>query len=309
MKSSLLSLIEEEEQQALGPTNGTLSLEREKAIEYYNGEPFGNEVDGRSQIVSHDVADTIEWIKPSLLRIFMSGDKVVSFDPRGPEDEEQADQETDYVNYQITQKNNAFSLFYVWFTDALLSKNGYVKACWEEYEEQVKEKYENLTEEEYLMIVNDDDVEVIAHSEEIQSVVMMTQMGPVEQQVTTHSLEVQRKQNKGELKTYNVAPEHILVSANWTGICLQECPFVEHIEWKSISELRESGYDVPDDIMGDDVLELEEQERLEFYENFETNWPDPTLRLVKVREASPDPRATRAVCRADVRQAGSAFVL
>ena len=97
----LLTLIEEEESQALGPDNGSLAIERANAYSYYLGEPFGNEVDGRSQVVSHDVADTIEWIKPSLLRVFMSGDKVVSFDPHGPEDEQQADQESDYVNYII----------------------------------------------------------------------------------------------------------------------------------------------------------------------------------------------------------------
>ena len=52
----------------------TVSRQREQAMEYYYGQPFGNEVEGRSQFVDSTVADTIEWIKPSLMRVFASGD-------------------------------------------------------------------------------------------------------------------------------------------------------------------------------------------------------------------------------------------
>ena len=52
----------------------TIAKQRETAMEYYYGMPFGNEVDGRSQFVDSTVADTIEWIKPSLMRVFASGD-------------------------------------------------------------------------------------------------------------------------------------------------------------------------------------------------------------------------------------------
>ena len=284
-KPDLLTLIEEEEAQALGPENGSLAIERATALSYYLGEPFGNEVDGRSQVVSKDVAETIEWIKPSLLRIFMSGDAVVKFDPHGPEDEEQADQESDYVNYIITQKNNGFNIFYVWFTDALLSKNGYVKAYWEEHEEQVKERYEDLTEEEYLMILGDDTVEPIEHSAEEKIVTIMTPQGPMQQSMVMHDVVVQRKSDIGKCEICNIPPENVLVSANHTTVGLQNCSFVEHFEWKTISELREEGYDVPDNIGGNDTLNLEETERLEFYENLRTDSADPSMRLVKVREA------------------------
>ena len=63
----LISRVNSEIADSIG-YNDTVSDQREKAMEYYYGLPFGNEVDGRSQYVDSSVMDTIEWIKPSLMR-------------------------------------------------------------------------------------------------------------------------------------------------------------------------------------------------------------------------------------------------
>lgn len=76
----LLSRIQGEITDALG-YNDTISEQRETAMDYYYGLPFGNEVEGRSQYVDSSVMDTIEWIKPSLMRVFASGDEMVTFEP------------------------------------------------------------------------------------------------------------------------------------------------------------------------------------------------------------------------------------
>ena len=83
----LVARIEQEESLAYGVNDSQLSNERAEAIDYYLGEPFGNEVEGRSQVVSYDVQDTIESALPQLLKVFVAGDKVVAFDPKGPEDQ------------------------------------------------------------------------------------------------------------------------------------------------------------------------------------------------------------------------------
>ena len=64
--------------------------------------------------------DTIEWIKPSLMRVFASGEEMVRFNPVGPEDVGVADQATDYVNYIFTSDNPGLEILYSCFTDALL---------------------------------------------------------------------------------------------------------------------------------------------------------------------------------------------
>ncbi len=96
----IIAQIEQQESIAYGVNDSSLSDDRAEAIDYYLGQPFGNEEEGRSQVVSYDVQDTIESALPQLLKVFVAGDKVVQFDPKGPEDQEAADQETDYINHK-----------------------------------------------------------------------------------------------------------------------------------------------------------------------------------------------------------------
>ena len=52
----------------------------------HGGEPFGNEEEGRSQVVSMDVRDTVQAIMPSLMRIFHGSDRTVEYVPQSAED-------------------------------------------------------------------------------------------------------------------------------------------------------------------------------------------------------------------------------
>ena len=144
-EEELLTRIGSEITDSLGYMGDTISTQREMAMKYYYGLPFGNEVDGRSQFVDSTVQDTIEWIKPSLMRIFASGDEMVKFNAVGPEDVEMAKQATDYVNYVFMKQNPGWEILYSWFTDSLLSKNGIVKVWWEETEDTEREQYLDLT--------------------------------------------------------------------------------------------------------------------------------------------------------------------
>ena len=89
-EEELLSRINSEVTDALG-YDDTIQDQRDKAMRYYYGEPFGNEVSGRSQFVDSTVQDSIEWIKPNLMRVFASGDELVQFSPHGPEDVQMAE--------------------------------------------------------------------------------------------------------------------------------------------------------------------------------------------------------------------------
>ena len=160
----LITRIRGEITDSLGYMGDTISHQREQAMQYYYGLPFGNEVEGRSQFVDTTVADTIEWIKPSLMRVFASGDEMVKFNPVGPEDVAMAEQATDYVNYVFTRDNPGWEILYSWFTDALLSKNGIVKVWWNEYDEVEREEYSGLTEIEFEALISQEDVEVIEHT-------------------------------------------------------------------------------------------------------------------------------------------------
>jgi hypothetical protein len=130
-----------------------LSQDRATAMEYYVGDMTQDMpvVEGRSQAVSTDVADVIEGLMPTLMDIFAGSDEVVRFEPVGPEDEEAAQQETDYVNHVFMQNNPGFMTLYSFIKDALLSKVGIVKIWWEEREQEERETYFDLTEEQFMM--------------------------------------------------------------------------------------------------------------------------------------------------------------
>ena len=97
------------------------------ALDLYYGRPYGNEMKGRSQIVTRDVLESIEWKIPSLMRVFASGSKTVQFDPVTMNDEEAAEQETKVINHVFNKDNEGFDILHCWFKDALLQKIGYVK--------------------------------------------------------------------------------------------------------------------------------------------------------------------------------------
>ena len=62
------------------------------------------------------------------------------------------------------EKNEGFKIFYVWFKDALLSKNGYVKVYAEEEEEEEEYEYKGLSDAQLQMLASDEKTEVLEHT-------------------------------------------------------------------------------------------------------------------------------------------------
>lgn len=223
-EEELLSRIKGELTDALGYSD-TISEQREKAMEYYYSMPFGNEIEGRSQFVDSTVQDTIEWIKPSLMRIFASGDEMVKFSPHGPEDVAMAEQATDYVNYVFAKDNNGWEILYSWFTDALLSKNGIVKVWWDEYAEAQREEYRGLDEIAFESLVSPDGVEVVEHIEYPEGEYIL------------HDVVITRESYNGKIRIENVPPDEFLIARESKTI--EDANFVCHRVEKTLSQIRE----------------------------------------------------------------------
>jgi len=241
-ETELKAILSAEIDGAIGHLGGELTEQRRKALSYYLGEPFGNEMEGRSRVVSTDVADTIEWILPSLLKVFTAGDEVVRFEPTGPEDEEAARQATEYVNWIFSRDNPGFLILYTLFKDALLQKNGIAKVWWEEGEDTARESYRRKTFEEMQIVLADPEVEVIEHSayEDI-GIVAGPEGLPVEAPVTYHDFVVKRRTRYGCVRIMPVPPEEFLISPRARSI--EEAAFVGHRVRKTVSELLAMGYD------------------------------------------------------------------
>jgi hypothetical protein len=272
----IIAQIEAQENIAYGVNDSALSNDRAEAIDYYLGQPFGNEEEGRSQVVSYDVQDTIESALPQLLKVFVAGDKVVQFDPKGPEDQEAAEQETDYINHVVMEQNEGFKIFYVWFKDALLSKNGYVKVYAEEEEEEEEYEYKGLTDAQLQMLASDEGTEVLEHEgypdpsinmDALYQQAMMNGVDPATiMQPMLHDVKLKVTEKETEIHIENVAPENIMVSVEVNGPNLQDAKFVQHREVMQLADIAET-FDKPLDyiksIMSDlrDTFEEESNAR------------------------------------------------
>lgn len=166
------TMLASEKANAMAATSAAqLMGDRAQAMAYYQGDMSQDmpSQEGRSKAVSTDVSDTIEGLLPPLMDVIAGTDEVVRFEPVGPEDEDAAQQETDYVNHVLMQTNNGWQVLYDFTKDGLLSKTGLVKVWWEEREQEERETYYSLTEEQFAMLSmavaeSDGAMEIVEHS-------------------------------------------------------------------------------------------------------------------------------------------------
>lgn len=242
--------------------SGQLAEQRRKSIAYYLGKPYGNEIEGRSQVVTTEVRDAIEGQLPALLEIFAASDEIVKFEAENANDEAEAQQKTDYANYVFWRQNNGFLTLYCGIKDALMVKNCFTKVYWENYEENTKETYEGLTDDEFMFLMQDEEVELIEHTE-TQAPAPPQQPGqPPQPPMMLHDATFRRTKKNGKICIDSIPPEEIKVSKD-CGNDITKARFVQHSCKKSISTLREMGFKVDDDITDDSAPEwnIERQER------------------------------------------------
>ena len=280
-------VLQNEIQSAVNYYDSEFSAERAETLQFYLGEPFGNEVENRSQVVCTELSDTIEFIQPSLMKMFSSSPDFARFLPRGPEDVEAAEQATDLVNFAINSDNNGFRVIHDWFKDALLFKQGAVKFHWLETDTTVNDAYEGLTEDELTLLVSDPAIEVI--SQEVTEMGMVDPMGQEMPMDVKYSVEVKRTKKAGKVKIDNVPPEELIFSRRATS--LEDCSFIAHRTQVRAGDLIEQGYDAELVLRyaGSSDLddEAERQARFEEIESgnkYDTS-TDPSMREILVTEA------------------------
>ena len=278
----LSTIVSSEITDALNHFDSEYSQERIRAMDFYMGEPLGNEVEGRSSVVSTEVADTVEAIMPNLMRVFTANDKYVRFNARTSEDVEKAEQVSDYVNYIINHDNEGYKVLYNWFKDALLFRLGVVKYFYEEQEEVDEEEYNGLSEDELVMLLANPDIEVIEQNETVTES-YMDEAGELVPLASTYDLSVRVTKRSGKIKIVNVPPEEFLVNRRATS--LEDAYFVCHRTTMTVSDLVAMGYDREEVEAHAGISDLDvDEERTNRFQDTEaatgTDAADPTLREV-----------------------------
>ena len=235
-ETKLKSIIDSEIWSSLGYIQSETTGERQKALEYYLRRPYGNEVEGKSQVVTGEVAEVVDGALPQLMRIFASSDNVVEFEPVREGDEALAKQATTYVNHVFYKDNDGFSVMHNWFKDALLEKVGVVKVYWDDETNITRETYRGLTDDELALIMQDEEVEIVSID---RKEVIDENLNP-NSPVPTHDVKVRKTVRNGTVRVENVPPEEFLISKRARNI--QDTPFCAHRKLITRSELIAMGF-------------------------------------------------------------------
>ncbi len=221
-----------------------IGKDRAESTDYYLGNEPENVSDLQSNFVSTDVRDSVLFMLPSIMRTFFGTKKVVEFVPNGPEDIAVAEQQTDYINYIVQQKNSGFKVFYDAFKDALVRKSGFVKAFWDETMTATTHEYTDLDPASYQALILDPDVEVVDESIKMESITMLnpeTGEEIVQESPASYDLTIRRVKRKDQVCIEAVPPEEVLISRNARSFA--ESPYVAHRMVKTVSDLVAMGYD------------------------------------------------------------------
>ena len=218
--------------------------ERAESTEYY----LGNEPEGtsslQSEFVSTDVRESVLFMLPSIMRTFFGTKKIVEFVPKGPEDIQLAEQQTDYINYLIREKNPGFQVLYDVFKDALVRKTGFVKVFWDDSITATTHEYSNLDPQSYQALILDKNVEIIEESVTQETITTLDPMSGEEitQEIpASYDLTIRRLKPKDQVCIESVPPEEVLISRHARDI--ESASYVAHRMIKSVSDLVAMGYD------------------------------------------------------------------
>jgi len=221
-----------------------VGAERAESTEYYLGtEPEGTS-SMQSEFVSTDVRESVLFMLPSIMRTFFGTKKIVEFVPKGPEDIEVAQQQTDYINYVIQQKNRGFQVLYDVFKDALVRKTGFVKVFWDDSVTATTHEFTNIDPQSYQALIMDKNVEVIEESVTQETIITMDPMTGEEitQEIpASYDLTIRRLKPKDQVCIESVPPEEVLISRHARDI--ETASYVAHRMIKSVSDLVAMGYD------------------------------------------------------------------
>lgn len=253
---------------------------RADAMNAYLRNPYGNEVEGQSQIVTGEVAEAVDGALPQLMRVFTSNEDAVQFEPVKDGDEPFAKQASQLANWVFYKQNDGFLILHNWFKDALMQKNGIVKAYWQSNKDTNKEKYKNLTEDELAMLLSDGDFEIIKQN-------VNSSIAADGSEYFTYDVTIQRTNDNSRIVIENVPPEEFIIDKRASTI--EGASFCAHRRFLPRGDLIAMGYDrskVEQIPTGDRLTYA--PERLARYSNGEIpQWissQDPSMEEVEIFE-------------------------
>lgn len=213
----------------------TLAEVRKDALDAYLGKNTRPSSAGQSNVVTRETLETIEWVIPQLLKVFVSSDEVVRFEPNGPEDVQYAEQATDFVNFIWNKQNPGFLSTHTWFKDALLSRLGCIKVWWMDDPKITHHDLYGVSLAQIQLLTQDPGIEVTAADHAETPVI-----GPDGQPMQLLDVRLTRSKPDGRVCVECVPPEEYIFLPSCKA---QGDPGQGQRTRKTQSDLIEMGYD------------------------------------------------------------------
>lgn len=274
--SELAQIIERELDAAQGSDSSDIASLRVRNLQFYKSEAIGElsppGIDDRSSIVSSDVADTVEWMLPGLIRPFVANKKSIKCKAISAQYDALADVAAKYLRYKFFDEMEGFRILETFVKDALIQIVGFVKVYAEEVFTDEEVTYTGLTIAQAQQVAQSG--EVIAQT--VQQLQIDGQL------VESFDLTISKKEKKFKCRVDPVPPEEMRVSsrAKYT----EEVPFIAHVYRKTKQELEQDGFDLTD-VSSGDVWSQEETERHDQSSTLLRDFGDGELELYQVSES------------------------
>ena len=273
-------------QEAVDFVESEIVDDRLKAARYMDGETDIGYEEGRSKVVATKVRDTIRAVKPSIMRVFMSTSKPVEFVPRGPEDVAVAEQATNFIHHEF-ERLNGFRVFNDAIHDALVKKQGIIKAYYKRYPSAKIYTFSDLTEDELTMLTADPGVQVL--EQEVEMRMQIDELG-MEMEAPSINVKISRTEEKGEMCLECVPSEEFFVNRDCR--TMDDAYVVAHRTEMRAGDVVAMGFD-PEMVYdldgldsGSTATESEVFQRQGYDEDYgNSNEVDPSMKMVTITEA------------------------
>lgn len=236
--SALSSLCEERLRSAMGAPGSKIVTDRLRNLAAYLAEPEGEwappEVADRSNLVATDVADTVEWLLPSLLRVLSASKDAIEVTASRPQFEAQAHVVRETLHWVWWERLNGLTILHDWLKDGLMSKVGFLRIGYCADEQTTTESYRGLPEGELQQLLVDEGVTVTGKQQRQEQ----TDDGPI----TVYDVDIERAYVEGYPTCETVPPEEMRIDS--AARYDSEPHFIAQVYERPRSELGAQGYKV-----------------------------------------------------------------
>ena len=266
-EEEIKNLLDNNIDDALSYVETEVNAERKKAMDYYLRQPYGNEVSGKSSIVTGEVAEAVDGALPQLMKVFTQSMDVVEFTPQNDGDATVAENVTQYVNHIFNKDNPGAIILHNWMWDALTQKTGIVKAYWNDDIDVNEETYEGLSQDELTQLAQDDTVEILSQEvieiplDTVDNKAQMTnEVGSLHQDIPepiyVYNVKIRTTENNSRVKIENVPPSEFMIDRH--SDCINDARFVAQRKMLTRAELVAMGYDkdIVDELNTDDETSI-----------------------------------------------------